>query len=312
MSWRATFLLLAVLSLAAAKYRRYDGHRVYRVVPSKGHHLDLLNKLAHENKKEITFWKAAYVTNKPADVMVSPQVKNSFLAALKKNGVKYSVLVEDVQKLIDKQRPTGAAGGKFSWDDYYPLEDVYKWIKSLPAKYPGIVTTVVGGYSYENREIVGVNISFGTNRPIVVLEGTIHAREWISTAAVTWMLNQILTSTNSTVRSIVDQFNYYILPVYNPDGYKYTFTDDRMWRKTLQPHLPCMGADPNRNWDHRWSEEGASNNPCDGKYHGPRAFSEIEIRTVSKFLASLGRDLQLYMAFHSYSQLLMYPYGSFP
>ena len=40
------------------------------------------------------------------------------------------------------------------------------------------------------------------------------------------------------------------VPILNPDGYEYSWTDDRMWRKTRMPNpgSPCVGTDPNRNW----------------------------------------------------------------
>ncbi len=75
---------------------------------------------------------------------------------------------------------------------------------------------------------------------------------------------------------MVDQFDYYILPVFNVDGYAYTWTHgkfneseflkkkivlslERLWRKTRSPtsNPRCFGADPNRNWDYHW---------CEGKY----------------------------------------------
>ena len=40
-------------------------------------------------------------------------------------------------------------------------------------------------------------------------------------------------------------------PVFNPDGYEFTFTGGRLWRKTRTPTTKpeCPGIDANRNWD---------------------------------------------------------------
>lgn len=48
---------------------------------------------------------------------------------------------------------------------------------------------------------------------------------------------------------MVDNIEFHIIPNSNPDGYVYTHTNQRMWRKTRKPNGGwCVGADPNRNW----------------------------------------------------------------
>ena len=65
---------------------------------------------------------------------------------------------------------------------------------------------------------------------------------------------------------ILDKFDVYIMPSMNPDGYEYTRSYNRMWRKTRSnnPGYRCKGVDPNRNWGYNWGLKGASTNPCDG------------------------------------------------
>lgn len=82
-----------------------------------------------------------------------------------------------------------------------------------------------------------------------------------------------------------------------------------MWRKTRVPYQNCYGADPNRNWDYKWNAGGADNSPCSETYAGPKAFSEPETASLSKYLTTIGKNLVTYISFHSYSQLLMVPYG---
>lgn len=82
-----------------------------------------------------------------------------------------------------------------------------------------------------------------------------HAREWISGATSTYILNELLTSTDPAVIDIAENFDWYIFPVTNPDGYAFTHSSDRMWRKTRTPYSTCFGADPNRNWGHMWFSE---------------------------------------------------------
>lgn len=58
-----------------------------------------------------------------------------------------------------------------------------------------------------------------------------------------------------------------------------------------------------------FSAGGASSNPCSDTYGGSAAFSDIETRSMSEYLSSISSKFYAYVAFHSYSQLLMFPYG---
>lgn len=81
-----------------------------------------------------------------------------------------------------------------------------------------------------------------------------------------------------------------------------------MWRKTRQPHTSsCFGADPNRNFDAKHCAVGASTSPCSETYCGPKPNSEPEILGLTQFVQKLD-NLALYISFHSYSQLLLFPY----
>lgn len=204
---------------------------------------------------------------------------------------------------------------------------IYDWLDSLAEKYPDVVTTIVGGSTYEGREIKGVKVSFGPGRKGAFIEGGIHAREWISPATVTYILNEFLTSDNATVRAVAESRDWYFFPSVNPDGYVYTrtvcififweviqillsfFLQNRMWRKTRQPYGSCYGADPNRNWDYHWMDGGASSNPCSDTFAGSKAFSEIETKSLSEFFNSIAKKVDVYLAFHSFSQLILIPFG---
>jgi murein tripeptide amidase MpaA len=181
---------------------------------------------------------------------------------------------------------------------------------SLVAKYPGVVTHVNVGKSYENRDIRGIRINIGGgDKKSVMFEGTIHAREWISTATTTWMINELLTSNDPEIQELAKSYEWVTVPVANPDGYHFTWTKDRIWRKTRKPsNLICFGADPNRNWDNHFNEAGASSNPCSDLYAGSAPFSEQEVKQLADFIKTIPR-LSAYFTFHAYGQLMMLPYG---
>lgn len=96
----------------------------------------------------------------------------------------------------------------------------------------------------------------------------------------------------------------------NPDGYLYTQTDDRLWRKTRTPNGGgCFGTDANRNWGFHWGTGGSSDNPCSDTYMGPEPFSEVENKNVRDFLTANKDNIKFYNNVHSYSQLILLPWG---
>jgi len=60
-------------------------------------------------------------------------------------------------------------------------------------------------------------------------------------------MNEIITKPNN-YWDIVDNIDFYFVPLLNPDGYKFTFEGNRLWRKTRSDNgSPCLGVDANRN-----------------------------------------------------------------
>lgn len=116
----------------------------------------------------------------------------------------------------------------FGWTAYYRVSQINAWLQKLTQQYPDKVQLLVGGHSYEKRNITGVKLSFKEGNKAVFLEAGIHAREWIAPATVTYILNQLLTSTDKNVRDIAESYDWYVFPSTNPDGYEYTFDHVRL------------------------------------------------------------------------------------
>jgi murein tripeptide amidase MpaA len=199
------------------------------------------------------------------------------------------------------------------FSQYNPYQDIIAWVKTLPTQFPDLVTLVNLGNSYQGRELLALKITYGAgSKPAVWFDGLLHAREWISGGVTIWMLNQLLNDFNHDLNTtaLLTNLEVWVLPVFNPDGYAYTWTDNRMWRKTRSPNpgSSCIGTDPNRNWDFEWGGEGVSRDPCNDAYLGAAAFSEIEVKTVGLYIKNMG-NTRAYINFHSYSQLWMSPWG---
>jgi Zinc carboxypeptidase/Carboxypeptidase activation peptide len=296
----------------AGQMARYDNYRVYEVVPSTDQQIRTLEELTATSDSIISLQHSRAV-NAPAHIVVAPHKLAHFTEILERDNYVYKVVEANLQAELDAlpiPSPIRRRSGEFNWKEYHTLSEIYSWLDKLVQEHPKHVEPVVGGTTYEGREIRGVKVSFKKGNPLVMVESNIHAREWITAATTTYLLNELLTSKNSTIREMAENYDWYIFPVTNPDGYVYTHTTDRMWRKTRSPnHSLCFGADPNRNWDFHWMEEGTSSRPCTETYGGEKAFSEVETKSFSDFLKTLKGQINVYLAFHSYSQLLLFPYG---
>jgi len=51
----------------------------------------------------------------------------------------------------------------------------------------------------------------------------IHAREWMSPAFVTWLINELVVN-NTAHPQYTENMDWYFMPVVNPDGYEYSHT----------------------------------------------------------------------------------------
>ncbi|NXH52084.1 CBPA1 Carboxypeptidase, partial [Rhabdornis inornatus] len=183
----------------------------------------------------------------------------------------------------------------------------------LVEDHPNLVSKIQIGQSYENRPLYVLKFSTGgLNRPAIWLDTGIHSREWITQATGVWTANKIAKEYGQdlSVTAILDSMDIFLEIVTNPDGFAFTHSSNRLWRKTrsINAGSRCVGVDPNRNWDAGFGDAGASSSSCSETYHGPYPNSEPEVKSIVDFVKSHG-NIKAFVSIHSYSQLLLYPYG---
>lgn len=112
------------------------------------------------------------------------------------------------------------------------------------------------GQSYEGREISVIRLTLvkATASPTrkIWLSCGQHAREWIAPAACLYLVDKLIESFGSDTRvtRMLKTYEVLVAPLINPDGYEYSRTSYRYWRKNRHP-FPSggIGVDLNRNWN---------------------------------------------------------------
>ena len=322
---RKTLTTLAVLvaasvthSLDVASDRKlYDGYQVIRTFPDSEEKLELLKSI----ESSVETWTPVSGNMTSVDIMISPKQIPLVKALLKCSNIKYSTTILDLQRAIDVEnietdrvpefKGTCSSISGMSWSQYQAYNTFVSYMDCLSSTYENLVTVYTIGSSSEGRPLKVVKVGKpGSQKKAIWIDGGIHAREWISPASVTFILKEFVENSGS-YSNILNNYDIYIMPSVNPDGYEYSRNHDRMWRKTRSRNAgsSCIGTDPNRNWGYKWGGKGASNQPCTEIYRGAYAFSEPETAAVRDFILARRYNIAMYLTFHSYGQMILYPWG---
>ncbi|MBI4368775.1 MAG: zinc carboxypeptidase [Elusimicrobia bacterium] len=120
---------------------------------------------------------------------------------------------------------------------------------------------------------------------------------------------------NSELGTLLENREVFIVPMVNPDGVEFDIEYHKrngryqMQRKNrAQNPDGSRGVDLNRNHDFGWGGKGASPRPSDETYMGPAPFSEPETQAVRDFIEA-HPNIRTLLTFHSYSELILYPWG---
>ena len=296
-------LLIMAATVQANEPRDYTGYSVVRVDVDSTTELTQLGQIVE------SIW-SEYQGVGTLDVLVSTEQ----LEQLKAAGFEYTPWIEDVQALIEQERADQGLDNRGTWDAYMNLNEITAYINDLVAARPDLCEVFSIGQSIQGRDLLVLHITGtpGENKPGVFYESLIHAREWITGPIVLYLADHLVSNydTDPGVKALVDGLDIYLLPCVNPDGYQYTWLNDRMWRKNRRNNGDgSYGVDLNRNWAYGWGGPGASGYPSDETYYGTGPFSEPETTAISDFLLA-HPNIVAFMDYHSYSQLLMWPFGS--
>ncbi|KAK7051724.1 zinc carboxypeptidase [Favolaschia claudopus] len=243
--------------------------------------------------------------------------------------------------------------------EFHRQPDVDAFIFEMARLHPESVSVLRLGHSAEEREMLGMKISTSTltltpgakEKLGFVVLGPQHAREWVATSTALYLAHALLSNSSeaNSLSSLLDVYDFHIIPSPNPDGYVHTWDVDRFWYKNRQivgPNAKCIGIDMNRNWGSHWkphakgpllwtsasSDELKKNkknkkknktpaDPCSHWYPGHRAFEAPEVNNLANYITKVngigrgagkgggGGGVVAMVDLRSYGQMLATPYS---
>ncbi len=201
---------------------------------------------------------------------------------------------------------------------YHNYEELTKKLQELHSRFPQITSLTSIGKSVEGRDIWSLRIS-GQLAKADTLPGSIfmgghHAREHLSVETPMRIIEIILNSyqaQDAKVMSLINNRDIHLIPAVNPDGLEWDISTGsyQYWRKNRAKNSNgSFGVDLNRNYSHMWNHGGSSSNPNDETYMGPAPFSEPESRAIRDYVEA-HKNLNVLLSFHTFSELILYPWG---
>lgn len=218
----------------------------------------------------------------------------------------------------------GEGGGPTDWwSDYKPLDAYYAKMYEMEARRPDLVEVFEFGRSIEDRPLLAMRITAPSDasapcRPAVLMNSLTHAREWVPPMANMYLAETLINGygNDAYITGLVDDVEWVLVPVLNPDGYEYSWTDRRFWRKNRSMESAVtegsVGVDLNRNYGFEWgSNVGSSSSPWSQTFRGTAPFSEPETAALRDLAESMPQ-LRIHNDMHSYSELILFAWGYTP
>lgn len=223
---------------------------------------------------------------------------------------------------IPGRGPVKKAGQRYqvyhSFDE--PITGIRAQLQKIAATYPHLAELSNIGNSIQGRPLLALRLTnerVRQRKPQALILATHHAREWVATEVAMRLIKYLTTNygSDSRVTSLLDTVEVWVIPVANPDGYQYTFTTERLWRKNLRDNdgdgqiTISDGVDLNRNFPSFWGYENEGSTPIgsDETYRGMSPNSEPETQAVVNFI--LNNGFKFILSYHTYGNLILYPWG---
>jgi len=308
----ATVALFLGFFLLSVQSTRFDNYQVLRLsLKDNALNTTDFNKANLALKISEDFLLDVWATNAVEgwmDVMIPPSIAATKIFS----NFSYSVHITDVQASIDAnemERMQARSEDEF-FSDFQNYATIAAWLLEKEHSSGGKANRIVAGTTHHGQNIFALELGKdASQKPTMIIQCGIHSREWIAVSTCCWFIDKLL----SDDLALLDQMQFVIIPSLNVDGYIYTHTTNRLWRKNRQPNsgTTCVGTDLNRNYAYAWSAPGGSGDPCSETYYGSAPFSGPESATSRNvvFRHIDEGSLVSFFDIHAYGALFMSPWG---
>jgi hypothetical protein len=227
-------------------------------------------------------------------------------------------------EILAEGRPLGRAPGSIHArsllpDTYPDVASIVEQMRATAEARPDIcelvdLTTRYGpGPTFEGRHLYALKISDNAaedeDEPAFLAVAGHHARE-AGNPTILLQAASLLVSeygADDSVTDFVDDYEIWVAPLWNPDGYDHVYNVNNLWRKNRRDFGDSIGVDLNRNYAVGWRAIcSGSTDPLSGTYKGPTPGSEVETQTMMAL--SRARRFAKVIDLHSYGREVLWGY----
>jgi len=245
---------------SAAAAKDFSGYSLVEAIPNTNENVELLRYLdANMNEDAMDFWSDPTTMDKPVEILIHPELDTPSKQLFQQRNISLNVISNNFTEMIEEEklelaieeenfiwslRTTSAQyQGEYTLDlfSYNSLRKMNEYIAHLSqntANYNSLVGLNVNlrsiGTTYEGRGInmLSISLNNGRKKPAVWLDCGVHSRERVSPAFCLYAIDRLVRQSEN----LLNMYDFYIVPVMNPDGYAYMESGNRMWRKNRKPN----------------------------------------------------------------------------
>jgi len=321
--FRFCFLILILIfeigfNAGIGNRKTYNEHRLIIARPDEDLSKEALHYHIKNESPECDILRSPKIHTQPSQILCPNEIITSELSKkLRSLNIDHEVWDGMSDRSANDERTYRSVT---DFEHYPRYHEIKEYVQKIADEYPDFVDMSVKGKTKEDRDIIVLklgNSSDGNDTRAIWFDAGIHAREWVSPTSGLYTINQIVQNhvkakNGQPHDEDVVAVNWIIMPLLNPDGYEYSHTHDRMWRKNRTPNSrgsDCYGVDLMRNFDTTGFGIGASSDPCSNTYKGSGRNSEIETRIAFKEILDNAYNIRVSLSLHSIGESWLTSFG---